>query len=49
MSWLKRLPTFKMPESPDKFWEEQRMLIHNAEAEAVVLYDPVFPRDPFAH
>jgi tetratricopeptide (TPR) repeat protein len=49
MSWLKRLPTVKAADSPIKFWEEQRMKIHSAEAEAVVLYDPIFPADPFAH
>jgi hypothetical protein len=49
MNWLERLPTFKFPEGPNKFWEEQRMLIHRAEVEAVVLYDPVFPADAFAH
>ncbi len=48
MKWLERLPTFKAANTPIKFWEEQRMKIHSAEAEAVVLFDPIFPADPFA-
>jgi serine/threonine protein kinase/WD40 repeat protein/Tfp pilus assembly protein PilF len=48
VEWLKRLASYKPPESPDRLWEEQRMIIHSQEAEAVVIYDPVFPSDPFA-
>jgi tetratricopeptide (TPR) repeat protein len=47
-SWLDRLASFQAPEGPDRFWEEQRALILRREAEAVVLYDPAFPADPFA-
>jgi serine/threonine protein kinase/WD40 repeat protein/tetratricopeptide (TPR) repeat protein len=46
--WLNRLPSFQPPDGPDRFWEEQRMIIHSQEAAAVVLYDPIFPADPFA-
>jgi hypothetical protein len=49
IEWLNRLPTFKEPDSPDKFWREQRTLILGAEAEAVVHQDPIFPKDPFVH
>ena len=49
MSWLKRVSTFKEPDSPDKFWGEQEKVVRAAEADAVVLLDPFFPADPFAH
>jgi hypothetical protein len=49
--WLKRSQDSRsqastQDESPYDV-EELRLL--RAEAEAVVLYDPIFPRDPFAH
>jgi hypothetical protein len=34
---------------PDKFWDELEIRILRSEAEALILYDPVFPADPFAH
>jgi WD40 repeat protein len=47
MKWLKQLRAFKSPDSPNKFWDEQSLAVLRQEAEAVVLYDPVFPRIPF--
>jgi tetratricopeptide (TPR) repeat protein len=47
--WLNRLLVYQPPDGPDRFWEEQRMIIHRKEAAAVILYDPIFPADPFAH
>jgi WD40 repeat protein/tetratricopeptide (TPR) repeat protein len=34
---------------PNHFWNELEIRLLRSEAEAVVLYDPVFPADPFAH
>ena len=31
-----------------RFWDEMEIRLLRNEAEAVVLYDPVFPADPFA-
>jgi hypothetical protein len=33
---------------PAQFWAELGIRLLRAEAEAVVLYDPAFPDDPFA-
>ena len=34
---------------PDAFWDELEMRLVQTEAEAVILYDPIFPGNPFAH
>ena len=34
---------------PAQFWNELELRLSRSEAEAVVLYDPAFPEDPFAH
>ncbi len=47
--WLDRLRNRQRSTDPDQFWEELEIRLLHSEAEAVVLYDPVFPADPFAH
>ncbi len=47
--WLDRLRNRRLSDDPDGFWEELENHILCSEAEAVILYDPVFPSDPFAH
>jgi eukaryotic-like serine/threonine-protein kinase len=47
--WLDRLSNRPPSENPEQFWEELEIRLLRGEAEAVVLYDPVFPADPFAH
>jgi hypothetical protein len=46
--WLNRFSTFKVPDSPHKFWEQEAVKCLHEEALAVVLYDTVFPPNPFA-
>ncbi len=48
LRWLGRRPDYQVREGPDRFWEDQRLLIHVREAEAVVRHDMDFPADPFA-
>ncbi len=33
---------------PRQFWDELEIRLLTSEAEATILYDPVFPADPFA-
>jgi WD40 repeat protein/tetratricopeptide (TPR) repeat protein len=40
---------YRPNESPERFWEELEIRLLRREAEAVILYDPIFPTDPFAH
>ncbi len=47
--WLNRLATFKSPDIPNKFWDEQAVLALGDEAQTVVRYDSVFPANPFTH
>ena len=47
--WLDRLRNRRPSTDPDRFWEELEIRLLRSEAEAVILYDPVFPADPFAH
>ncbi len=49
MKWLKRLRTYKSPDLPNKFWNEQEIAILRREAESVLFLDPKFPVQPFAH
>jgi hypothetical protein len=37
-----------LPTAPKLFWYVLAVRLLRSEAEAVVLYDPVFPDDPFA-
>ena len=46
--WLDRLREHRPSEDPARFWDELEVRLLRGEAEAVVLYDPVFPVDPFA-
>ncbi len=47
--WLYRLCNHQPNTSPHGFWQELEFRLLRSEAEAVILYDPVFPADPFAH
>jgi tetratricopeptide (TPR) repeat protein len=47
--WLDRFHDRSPNLGPSAFWDELEIRLLQAEAEAVVLYDPVFPADPFAH
>jgi hypothetical protein len=46
--WLDRLREHQPSMAPDQFWYELEVRLLRSEAEAVILYDPVFPDDPFA-
>jgi tetratricopeptide (TPR) repeat protein len=46
--WLDRLREHQPSTDPARFWPELEIRLLRSEAEAVVLYDPVFPNDPFA-
>ena len=45
---FERPANYRAPEGPATFWDEQRVLLQRREAEAVVLYDPIFPADPLS-
>jgi tetratricopeptide (TPR) repeat protein len=47
--WLDRLRNHQPNTELDQFWQELGIRLLQSEAEAVILYDPVFPADPFAH
>jgi tetratricopeptide (TPR) repeat protein len=46
--WLDRLRAHRPNENSSDFWNELEIRLLRSEAEAVILYDPVFPADPFA-
>ena len=46
--WLDRLREHRPSEHPAPFWDELQIRLLRSEAEAVILYEPVFPEDPFA-
>jgi WD40 repeat protein/serine/threonine protein kinase len=46
--WLDRLRNHEPSAEPARFWDELEIRLLRSEAEAVVLYDPAFPVDPFA-
>jgi len=46
--WLDRLREHQPSMAPDQFWYELEVRLLRGEAESVILYDPVFPDDPFA-
>ena len=46
--WLDRLRGHQPSSDPNRFWDELEIRLLRSEAEAVILYDPVFPDDPFA-
>jgi tetratricopeptide (TPR) repeat protein len=45
--WLDRLQDHQPSADPNDFWSELEVRLLRSEAEAVILYDPVFPDDPF--
>jgi tetratricopeptide (TPR) repeat protein len=46
--WLDRFRGYPPDADPAKFWDELEIRLLRSEAEALILYDPVFPADPFA-
>ena len=46
--WLDRLRNRQPSTNPDRFWDELEIRLLRSEAEALIIYDPVFPADPFA-
>jgi tetratricopeptide (TPR) repeat protein len=46
--WLDRLRQYQPSTDPAQFWDDLMIRLLRSEAEAVVLYDPAFPEDPFA-
>jgi WD40 repeat protein/tetratricopeptide (TPR) repeat protein len=55
--WLDRFRDYKpdadtaasRARDPNAFWDEVEIRLLQSEAEATIVYDPVFPADPFAH
>ena len=47
--WLDCLRNRQPSTDPNQLWDELEIRLLRSEAEALVLYDPVFPADPFAH
>jgi len=46
--WLERLREHQPSADSAEFWNELEIRLLRSEAEAVILYDPTFPADPFA-
>jgi tetratricopeptide (TPR) repeat protein len=46
--WLERLRGHQPSNDPAQFWDELEIRLLGSEAEALILYDPEFPDDPFA-
>jgi hypothetical protein len=54
--WLERIRAYRPEADParplkdpeNSFWEDLEIRLLRSEAEAVILYDPIFPDDPFA-
>jgi len=46
---LDRLRNRQPSTDPSQFWEELEIRLLRSEAEAVILYDPIFPANPFGH
>jgi tetratricopeptide (TPR) repeat protein len=49
LRWLNRLRQYQPSTDSAKFWYDLLVSLLRSEAEAVILYDPAFPDDPFAH
>jgi hypothetical protein len=47
--WLDQLRAHRANEDPDAYRNELEIRLLRREAEAVILYDPIFPIDPFAY
>jgi tetratricopeptide (TPR) repeat protein len=48
-AFLDQFRTYRSSESEGAYWNELEIRLLRREAEAVILYDPIFPTDPFAH
>ena len=48
MHWLERLRKHPPSTDPAQFRDEWEFSLLRSEAESMILYDPVFPADPFA-
>jgi hypothetical protein len=48
LRWLDRLWQYQPSPDPASFYEELTIRLLRREAEAMVLYDPIFPDKPFA-
>jgi predicted Zn-dependent protease len=46
--WLNRLRNHVSSGRADEFWQDLEVRLLQSEAEAVILYDPAFPDDPFS-
>jgi Tfp pilus assembly protein PilF len=47
--YLESLRSRQRGGGPDQLWTELEIRLLRSEAEATILYDPIFPADPFAH
>jgi hypothetical protein len=47
--WLDRFRNRRPNLDPRVFWHELEIRLLRAEAEALILYDPIFPADPFKY
>ncbi len=47
--YLESLRSRQPSTDPNQFWDELEIRLLRIEAEATILYDPIFPADPFAH
>jgi eukaryotic-like serine/threonine-protein kinase len=47
--YLKTLSSRQPSSEADQLWAELEIRVLRSEAEATILYDPIFPADPFAH
>ena len=47
--YLDQLRSHQPLTDPSHFWDEVEIRLLQNEAEATILYDPIFPADPFAH
>jgi tetratricopeptide (TPR) repeat protein len=48
LRWLDRVRQDQPSTDPGQFWYDLAVRLSRSEAEAVILYDPAFPDDPFA-
>jgi tetratricopeptide (TPR) repeat protein len=49
LRWLEQLQQRQRSADSTQSWDELEVSLLCHEAEAVILYDPAFPDDPFAH
>ena len=47
--WLGQFRDFRPKGTPEAFWQDLAIRLLRNEAEAVILWDPIFPADPFAY